>query len=101
MRKTWLSDVVGTEKAAFGLVHLLALPQRQDITSGRHQAILLPRLLEQDFTLFGVLTEPITVLISEQLMAQTFLRPTAVLLLRLHMIHHMATISPSVMAADV
>ena len=26
MRKTWLSDVVGTEKAAFGLVHLLALP---------------------------------------------------------------------------
>lgn len=26
MRKTWLSDVIGTEKAAFGLVHLLALP---------------------------------------------------------------------------
>lgn len=25
-RKTWLSDVIGTEKAAFGLVHLLALP---------------------------------------------------------------------------
>lgn len=26
MKKTWLSDVIGTEKAAFGLVHLLALP---------------------------------------------------------------------------
>ena len=26
MRKTWLTDVIGTEKAAFGLVHLLALP---------------------------------------------------------------------------
>ena len=26
MRKTWLTDVVGTEKAAFGLVHLKALP---------------------------------------------------------------------------
>jgi len=25
-RKTWLSDVIGTEKAAFGLVHLLPLP---------------------------------------------------------------------------
>lgn len=26
MRKTWLSDVIGTEKAAIGVVHFLALP---------------------------------------------------------------------------
>ena len=26
VRKTWLSDIIGTEKAAFGLVHFLALP---------------------------------------------------------------------------
>lgn len=26
MRKTWLSEVIGTEKAAIGLVHLMALP---------------------------------------------------------------------------
>ena len=26
MRKTWLTDVIGTEKAAIGLVHLKALP---------------------------------------------------------------------------
>lgn len=26
MKKTWLTDIIGTEKAAIGLVHLLALP---------------------------------------------------------------------------